>query len=252
TPPPISNAVPYPQYPQFHQGQYAVSSPQKRRPPIPWSIPIILVVLFLLASTYVGSVLFLFFGLLIAILLSVVNLIAVRLNARSIQSQPGYTPPPINNAVLYPQPSQFSQEQPPSLIVPRRSYVLALVGNVIACIFGFVLVNEFLFTRRHYDLVIRHFVYETNNLPPATALYLLSYGALALLFGYKWPQGGWKWSLWLTAIPAILLTIGAFGAPPVDKDRFIYFLQLFLPLLLSAAFLGALLGSKIGRRKRAR
>src|SRR5437763_15240337 len=65
TPPPISNPVPYPQQPQFSQGQDAVNKPQKRRPPIPWIIPIALVVLVLLGSIYVGSALPLLLGLLI-------------------------------------------------------------------------------------------------------------------------------------------------------------------------------------------
>ncbi|MDQ3818719.1 MAG: hypothetical protein M3362_13715, partial [Acidobacteriota bacterium] len=249
-PTPVNNAAPYPQQPLISQGQDAVSVPRKRRPPIPWFIPIALVALGSLGSVYVGSVVPFPFGLLIAILLTVVNLIVVRRNARSPQPHPGYTPSSINNAVPYQQPSQSSQGQPASLKVPRRSRVLALAVSVIACIFGIVLGNQFVFSQRHYDTVINHFVYDGDQLPPATVPCLLIYGALAFFFGYKWPQGGWKWILWLAAIPAIILPIAALGAPPVNQERLFYFLRLFLPLLLLALFLGVLLGSKLGRRKR--
>lgn len=158
-------------------------------------------------------------------------------------------PSSLNNALPYQQPSQSSQVQPASLKVPRRSRVLALVVSVIAGIFAIVLENEFVSSQRHYDLKASRFVYEGNNLPPATVPYLLIYGALAFLFGYKWPQGGWKWSLWLTAIPTILLILSSFGAPPVNQERTVYFFQLFLPLLLLVPFSGLLLGSKLGRRK---
>jgi hypothetical protein len=167
--------------------------------------------------------------------------------------QPEYVQPlSLNDALLYQQPLQSSSGQPASLKVPRSRYVLALVVSMIAGIFAIVLENEFVSRGRHFDPDTMRYVYETNNLPSATVFYLLSYGALAFLFGYKWPQGGWKWGLWLIAIPTILLILPSFGASPVNLERTVYFFKLFLPLLLLAAFLGALLGSKIARHKRAR
>jgi hypothetical protein len=160
-------------------------------------------------------------------------------------------PPSLNNALLDQQPLQSSPRRSVLLKVLRSRYALALVVSVIAGILAIVLENEFIYTRRHFVSDTMNFVYETNSLPPATVFYLLSYGALAFLFGYKWPQVGWKWGLWLTAIPTILLTLSSFGAPPVNRERTVYFFKLFLPLLLLAACLAVFLGSKIGRRKRA-
>ena len=248
-PTPAYNAEPYPQQ-QFSQGQAVINVPQKRRPPIPQNILIALILLGSLGSAYTGSVLPFLLGLLIAIPLMVINLIAARRKVRS--PNPEYIQSPINNAVQYQEPSQSSQGQPASLKVPRRSRVLALVVSVIACFFGVVLGSEFVFSNRDYDTHLMRFVYYSDNLPPAIVPYLLIYAALGFFFGYKWPQGGWKWFLWLTAIPAIILPVVELGAPPVTQERSFYFLQLFLPLLLLAPFLGVLLGSKLGRRKRAR
>ena len=86
-PPPINNAASYPP-PQFPQGQYAVSSPQKRRPPIPWSIPRTLAGLVLLVLIFGGREKFLsLWGLLIAGILSALNLIIARPNAQNTQGQ---------------------------------------------------------------------------------------------------------------------------------------------------------------------
>ncbi|MDQ3820978.1 MAG: hypothetical protein M3362_25305 [Acidobacteriota bacterium] len=87
-PPPINNAASYPQPPpQFPQGQYAVSSPQKRRPLIPWSILITLagLLLVLMAGRFF-NVLSLS-ALLIVGILSVINLIVARPNARNTQGR---------------------------------------------------------------------------------------------------------------------------------------------------------------------
>jgi hypothetical protein len=88
-PPPINNAASYPQPPpQFPHGQYAVSSPQKRRPPIPWSIPITLAGLVLLVLIFGGREKSLsLWGLLIAGILSALNLIIARPNAQNTQGQ---------------------------------------------------------------------------------------------------------------------------------------------------------------------
>src|SRR5437763_3215350 len=150
TPPPISNAVPYPQYPQFSQGQPAVNSPLKKRPPIPWSIPIVLVGLVLLVLIFGGrDKLLSLWGLFIAIILSVINLTALRLNTRNTTPpnfpngrdvlpptiaapQAGYVQPqPMYNDPPYQQSPQFFQGQHISAKVPPFSFILALVVGVI-------------------------------------------------------------------------------------------------------------------------
>jgi hypothetical protein len=87
--PPINNVALYPQAPpQFPQPQYAISSPQKRKPPIPWIIPRILTGLVLLVLIFGGRDKFLsLWGLLIAGILSAINLFVVRPNSQSTQGQ---------------------------------------------------------------------------------------------------------------------------------------------------------------------
>ncbi|MDQ3820977.1 MAG: hypothetical protein M3362_25300, partial [Acidobacteriota bacterium] len=121
-------------------------------------------------------------------------------------------PPSLNNALPYQQPSQSSKGQSASLKVPRRSRVLALVVSVIALFIIGKLADEITIAR-YYDHVTGP--YETG-----IALCLLSYGVLAFFFGYKWPQGGWKWGLWLTAIPAIFIIFGSLKAQSGDKALF--------------------------------
>lgn len=63
---------------------------------------------------------------------------------------------------------------------------------------------------------------------------------LAALFGYAWPRVGWRWGVWLTALPLCVLTL---FAPAVG---------FFLPAAaLSAlpAFAGAHAGARLCRRR---
>src|SRR5215204_3175488 len=38
------------------------------------------------------------------------------------------------------------------------------------------------------------------------AVFAVPQGFLGALFGYAWPQVGWRWGVWLTALPLCLLT----------------------------------------------
>ncbi|HKC63323.1 MAG TPA: hypothetical protein VKB86_06785 [Pyrinomonadaceae bacterium] len=100
-PPPINNAASYPQpSPQFPQGQYAATSPRKRRPPIPLVVPIILVGVGLLLGLFSGSAIFLLLGLLTAGMLSAINLIVARPNAQNTQGQYMESVPQKKRAVI--------------------------------------------------------------------------------------------------------------------------------------------------------
>jgi hypothetical protein len=151
-------------------------------------------------------------------------------------------PPSLNNALLYQQSLQSSQEQPTTLKVPWGSRVLACVLSLIVA-YSIEALGSIGFRGVYLGRI---------NIFSAIAAYLLNYGVLGFLFGYKWPQGGWKWGLWLTALPGIFLALVWFeNYSTRPSSSSIFFPIFFLLLLPLAARSGALWGSKTARRKRA-
>lgn len=152
--------------------------------------------------------------------------------------------PPVYNAPSYQQPQQFYQQpqqffpgQSASVKIPGYSYVLAVVAGMIAL---------FLIEMLAAGLGIYPFFnLQWPITPPSLLLFLISYGALGFLFGYRWPQGRWTWGLWLAVLPVIAL-IG-FGF----QYSYYFGLSILSLLLLPATCLGALWATKIAQRKRA-
>jgi hypothetical protein len=126
--------------------------------------------------------------------------------------------------------------------VPRLFYALALLVGFCGLPLSFTVLSYGYGARGAWQ------VYLTLMLggegPGAwlagVAVFAVPQGFLGALFGYAWPQVGWRWGVWLTALPLCLLT---FFVPAVG---------FFLPaaaLNTLPACAGAHAGARLHRRR---
>lgn len=91
---------------------------------------------------------------------------------------------------------------------------------------------------------------ETRLMLPAHAA---AYGASGVVFGLRWPDGGWRWGLYLLAVwPPMLLFAVLLGGEVLWEGRWAGVLRElveFTSVLVAACF-GAEVGAIIGRRRR--
>lgn len=88
--------------------------------------------------------------------------------------------------------------------VPRYSYPVAVVVG-LACV--------------GLSAVFARFLYVVDEgagvadayLPVA---YVYCYGAAGAVFGLLWPERTWRWGVWLSAVPACLVSFLGEGAAP--------------------------------------
>lgn len=91
---------------------------------------------------------------------------------------------------------------------------------------------------------------ETPLMLPAHAA---AYGVSGVVFGLRWPDGGWRWGLYLLAVwPPMLLFAILLGGEVLWEGRWAGVLRELeeFALVLVAACFGAEAGATVGRRRR--
>jgi hypothetical protein len=88
-----------------------------------------------------------------------------------------------------------------------------------------------------------------DNSPLLMPLDVAVYGITGLVFGFIWPDGGWRLGLYLFAIWLPMLLFGAFLAGEVPWDQRATLNLLGYVMILVAACLGAGLGTLIRRAR---
>src|SRR4051794_15712257 len=84
--------------------------------------------------------------------------------------------------------------------VPSYSHLLAVVVGPAAAVLPLALIQfvEGLFDAGHHDV-------RGEELFALAVCYLLAGG----VFGLLWPEKGWRWGVWLCALPACLVSFFA-------------------------------------------
>lgn len=88
----------------------------------------------------------------------------------------------------------------PGADVPRYSHVLAVVAGPFAALLPLVLIQyaEGLAGEAHHDMRVEEFV-----------TLAASHAFAGGVFGLLWPEKGWRWGVWLCALPACLVSFFA-------------------------------------------
>jgi hypothetical protein len=109
--------------------------------------------------------------------------------------------------------------------VPSYSYLLAVVVGPAAAVLPLALIQfiEGLSGAVHHDL-------RVEELVSLAVCYLFAGGA----FGLLWPEKGWRWGVWLCALPACLVS---FFAPSLRV--FLFFAALTLVPACAGAYVVA-------------
>jgi hypothetical protein len=170
-------------------------------------------------------------------------------------------PPPteVMNAAAFPsplppaQPALDARNLPPTIASPppsnlwKRESVEAVPARRSALWYSYLLA---ILAGLIVGLLYRYVGFRFFSLSAMVLLPLLIYGALGTFFGFVWPQKGWKWGIWITALWWLFEAVQTLPYIKIIVELDLWWLpvaNLILPPL--AACVGAYVGARLSPGK---